>query len=166
MPDRARRPTHNPPTAADHILAHPFETAVALWWVVIGVMLLVAHLAPGASASPSVEMLPDWLVLALAGAILAAGVLALAGLLWPGRWLTTALAVERLGWLLGAAAWGGYLAATYAAFPSSLVSVSLAAVMVTGAVLRILALYRVERDAETAIEQTARHDDGAGAPRA
>lgn len=152
MPDRHPRARHEPPSPVDHILAHPAETVLAGWWAMIGVILLVAQVIPGAVASPSITSLPALLAYALAGTIGLGGAAAMAGILWPGKRLTTAWAIERTGWILGAGGWTAYLTAVTTRYPESLVSISIAAAMVSVAVLRVIALYSLEHQVRHDVE--------------
>ncbi|WP_163540847.1 hypothetical protein [Occultella kanbiaonis] len=154
MPDRHRRARHEPPSLLDHVLGHPFEVAVSAWWIVAGVLVTLTVIGSGTPASASLGRLPMLLMLGVGATVGTGGILALAGVIWPGTRLTTAWAVERAGWLLGGAGWTAYLAAVAWAYPRSLVTISLAAVMVTGAALRIVALYQHERQVRADVHET------------
>lgn len=146
MPDRHPRARREPPDLRDHFLGHPAELVIAGWWVIVGALLGIAVAIPGASASPSVDRLHSIpLAAAMAITIGVGGALAIAGLLWPGKHLTTAWAIERAGWIIGGAGWTTYLVTTIARYPTALVALSLAAAMVSVAVLRLAALWVVER---------------------
>lgn len=152
MPNRSPMPRREPPSFTDHVLTHPFESAMAWLWMILGGLLLVAALTP-LPVSESLSRLPVPLALALSVALGAGGTLTMTGVAWPGTRVTTAWAIERPGLILGAAGWAAYLAVVLWARSFPVITVSLCIAMVCGAALRLIASRRLEKDTRRALSE-------------
>lgn len=153
MPDRSRHARRQPPSITDHILSHPCEVALAVWWVLLGAAIAVG-LIPGApDISRVVDNLPLPVALALAVSVGVGGGLALVGVTWPGERLSTAWRIERTGLLLAASGWAAYLVIIATAATVSTFTASMAATMIVAAVLRLIALHGVEADTRAVVAQ-------------
>jgi len=151
MPDRSRRARNEPPSPWDHILSHPAEVAIALWWAALGGLLILSRMVD-VEVSRAMDMLPLPLGLALAGAVGGGGLVTLAGIMWPGTHVTTAWAVERVGLILAIAGWLAYLTSLIIGGEPPIVTTVMVVIMIVAAGLRLVALHDMERDTRTAVE--------------
>lgn len=151
MPDTFLSPTEQPPTIRARLFYHPLEVALAAWWVLIGGLLIVQQLS--GFGQTSVTTLPPLVSLGVTALVAVGGAVALVGLFWTGRHRTTAWLLERAGWFLGGGGWLCYGLVIAFVNPTALVSISLAALMVVTAALRIVVLVIVERRTRRRVER-------------
>ncbi len=146
MPDRSRRARHEPPTTWDHILSHPVEIAAAIWWALLGVVVL-AGLLPGVpGVSRGIDALWWPVGAALGVAVGGGGVLTILGACWPGERLDIAWRIERYGLTFAAAGWLSYLVILLTSRSVAIFTITMALSMISGAILRLIALRGVEHD--------------------
>lgn len=158
MPDRHRHAKHIPPNALDHILAHPAELVLSAWWVFIGVWLANLFI------DPEKDSIPYPLIGGMALAFIVGGLLVIAGVLWWGTRLTTAWAIERAGWVLAGTGRAAYfIAGVYIGF-SSMVGLSVGLTMSLIAILRVCALYSLERQVRKDVALAEIIDDNGESP--
>ena len=140
MPNRIYRGSH-PPTFGDHLLAHPWELLIALLSVVLGASSLIATVV-GSHTSPSVDRLPDPLVIALAAMLVVGGAWTARGLFDNSTDLMIGYRHERFGLMLIGTGWSIYAVTVFAAYPGSVNSWALGATLGVGSVLRLAATER------------------------
>ncbi|WP_346007304.1 hypothetical protein [Janibacter terrae] len=140
MPNRIYRGSH-PPSVLDHMLAHPWELLIALLSVALGASSLAATVA-GSRTSPSVDRLPDPLVVALAIMLIVGGAWTARGLFDNSTDLMVGYAHERFGLVLIGTAWSIYAVTVFVAFPGSVNSWALGAALGIGSALRLAATER------------------------
>lgn len=140
MPNRIYRGNH-PPTLLDHVLSHPWELAVSALSVTVGAMSMLATIA-GKATSPSVDQLPDILVVALAAMLIVGGAWTARGLFDNDTDLMVGYRHERTGLVFTGTAWSIYACTVFAAFPGSVNSWSLGAALGIGSALRVAATER------------------------
>lgn len=97
---------------------------MALAWVPVGLAYLVDGLTDWA-ASPETDAMPAWLLLTLGPMLAAAGLRVTIAVLSDPPNMADRWANERLGWYLGAGAWGLYVLAYAALHASSLAGIVL-----------------------------------------
>lgn len=126
------------------ILAHPFELAMALVFLLTGggIVLSGFHL----QVTNVQRELPNVLVGVWSFALLGAGVLIAVGIAWMGR-LAVGRAVEKAGHVLAISGWGTYAITILGFAESSRVTVTVltATALCLGCAGRIYALYRLDR---------------------
>lgn len=124
------------------VLAHPFEIAFAMLFVVVGISLALHNHEVKLSA---VQMLPKPLVIAWEVCLLLGGPAIVAGLLWPGSEFM-GRAIERAGCYLAAAVWTSYVIVIWKmAGAAAAVPIAQGATITLGCMLRAWALSRVDR---------------------
>lgn len=113
MPLRVyHRPTRTPPSAIDHLLAHPFEILIAAFGLFIGVALSSAQgldIAFGDHGwlvvNPELEQISDWLSLAYGVTLTMGSVAVIAGIFNNDDDLMVGWMRERIGLLISSGAW-------------------------------------------------------------
>ncbi len=144
MPNRIYR-ERQPPTMLDHVLSHPWELSIAAWSALIGAATIVTTLAQSdTTASSSVAELPDLLIYALAGMLVAGGAQTIRGLFDNDSDLMVGFAHERVGLVLIGTAWLVYAVAVIAAFPGAISSWTSGLALAAAAALRLVATLRDE----------------------
>lgn len=150
----AFHPRNDPPTVWDRTQASPF-VVVALWSVVVGVKLGLMPLFPSFTPSPALGTLPAWTAIALAGGLVAGGLMATVGLWnsWENR--TKAWGLERSGWIILAAAWTAYAFVVVQKFPGSTISWGSALAYCVIALIRVAAIKAMKAEAQRVKKQVA-----------
>lgn len=145
-------PTNEPPGWAERILSHP-EVVLAMLSVVQGAQIMVDPLVPGYHPSPALGEVPLALAIYLALVLAIGGVLTTVGVLngWDNR--SRAWRVERSGWVLLGVGWGSYSAMVINAYPGSSVAWVTSVGLAIVGLVRLLALYLMERAARRAKDQ-------------
>lgn len=150
MPLHGYSTDRRPPTVADHLLAHPFELGLAAWGIIAGAAGILSALSD-ATVSPSIDRLPEWLA-AIVGAMLVVGGAAIwRGLLDDSEDLMVGWRIERTGLIFSMAAWGAYGITVATMHPTSILSWSVAVLVVIMFAVRFKATRLEERRIRKAI---------------
>ena len=130
MPTRVYK-GHVPPTTLDRVLAHPWLTALAIFWAVVGGQVAAAALTGHHAMSEVTAPVAAWLGLQMLLGALAA----LAGIFWRGQ-DTTAWTIRVIGVILVGFCW-----ATWALVETDPFFAGLALTMVAGTTCEVAASY-------------------------
>jgi hypothetical protein len=128
----------------DHMLAHPWETGIAVFQIVGGSLGVFAVFAPGFSISVSLDVMIPWLAAALCVMLTLGGVFTLLGIYDEHEDLMIGYRRERAGLILSATAWSVYFVVVAAAFPRSILGWAFGLVLATCGAFRTWATYREE----------------------
>lgn len=137
MPDRTYVP-RVPPTRVDRLFAHPFEIALSVVLLLVGIRTLL----DAAALPASVEALPGALSYVFSIVSIAAGALTLAGLATSRVW---AYGLEQGGLWLSAAAWACYASGLIGMASTARVTLMISALLAlsAGSAIRAIALHRI-----------------------
>lgn len=127
------------------LLRHSNGVGLATLPIVLSLVVLVSAFLPSFEPSMSLARIPDVLNVALASIIGTGGVVALCGLLWNGKVVSTGWTLERSGWLLVAGGWDGYAAAVLYYFPEQVIAWVIPAYLGALALVRAIVVYIIER---------------------
>lgn len=146
MPLRAyHHSSRNPPTALDHLLAHPYGIGVAVFQIVGGIAQLTTLAFPGITVSRSLDQMANGLVVILCSLLIIGGVLVILGIFDNDEDLMRGFRRERTGLILSGTAWVIFSIAIFVAFPSSVLTWAFGLVPFGGAALRVWATFLEER---------------------
>ena len=150
MPNRIYRGS-NPPRAADHVLAHPYEVLIALGGLIACAALLASEAGAPVSISPTMQALPStvaWLV-GLSGIL--GNALILAGVFDDGEDLMRGWMLERVGLIGAITSWGTYSLAVATMHPGSAISYGLTLFIASAHTVRLGATMLEETSTRRAI---------------
>ena len=152
MPLHAYSTDSEPPSVWDHVLAHPFELALAVFGALCGLLSIFAAITPEATVSPSLDELPEVLG-GLVGVLLIAGGAAIVrGLLDDSDDLMTGWRIERSGLILTGFAWAAYGVTIVSSRPAAVLSWGSALCVVLMVTLRFIATVKRERHIRRALK--------------
>lgn len=152
-------PTHvyvglrRPPTRFDHLLAHPYELALAVYGIVGGILAIASAFNEGMSVSASMDQLPALAAAAAGLLLLVGGGGILHGLFDNSDDLGIGFTRERMGLALQTAGWGVYAVTIAWLSISSVLSWGLCVALILANVLRFIATTRQERNLRADVKQ-------------
>lgn len=152
MPTHVYQPRNTPPTLWDRLMVHPTDTVIAVATIVLGVVALFG-LAVELTVSKSLEQIPAYLVVLIAGFLAAGGAAVLVGLYWNGEDISTGWALERFGWLFIFGGFGTYAAAVMWRYPESVFSWALPLTLCAASILRFVSILLIERGTRDTIAE-------------
>lgn len=141
-----------PPTILDHIYAHPFELALAVWGI-LGGLGSVAATVSHTQASAVMNALPTWLLI-LFGALLTVGAaLIMTGLFDDSDDLMRGWRIERTGLVLSGFGWAAYTVTLAAVIPRNFIGWGLTGLLTLSMGFRFRATQLEERRVRKAINR-------------
>lgn len=105
MPDRLPIPHRWPPSRWDHVAAHIGLVVAALWWTVLGGMLLIPTVITGWTPSPILALLPQWVPAVTGGMLLVGGAATIWSVVTECEHLRTVWTVQQGALVLAASGW-------------------------------------------------------------
>lgn len=162
MPMHVFVPRNDPPTFRDRLLVHSTEVGLGLLSLFSAAQVLLTPLFKSYAPSQSLKAVDPFTGLVLAAFLGIGGTLAVVGVLWMGRKISTGWLLEQTGWLLSGTAWIGYSALVAYAFPFSTISYSIAGFLGLICWGRAYVVTRIERSIRPGAEvvKTIRRDGG------
>lgn len=149
MPDRLYI-SRIPPKLGDRILAHPGSVAIGVWSIVAGVVLVFDSATPEFTASRSLDRLPDWPRLWIAGTLLVGGVLVCVSLLRTWTRIDLSWRLEQGGWWILNGSWLAVATVFFWSSPTSILSWGSVLLLVMAGALRCQAVRITERKTRAA----------------
>lgn len=143
MPLHGYSTDRRPPTNLDHMLAHPYAIAVAVWQIFAG-SLVVTALVFEFGLNTSAMRLPKAPLVALCLVLIFGGINVIRGLLDDSNDLRKGFRVERGGLILSGAGWTAYGLAVLIGNPGAVLSWSMGVIFSVAIALRIVAGRREE----------------------
>lgn len=143
MPLHGYSTDRRPPTNLDHMLAHPYAIAVAVWQIFAG-GLVVTALVFGFGLNTSAMRLPKAPLFALCLVLIFGGVNVIRGLLDDSNDLRKGFRIERGGLILSGAGWTAYGLSVLIGNPGAVLSWSMGVIFSAAIGLRIVAGRREE----------------------
>lgn len=157
MPRRRYHP-RQPPTRLDHLLAHPYETILAVGGFAACAAIILGEIIPTLVVSPSIAALNGLVAWTIGILGIPGHALIIRGLLDDHPDLMVGWRRERYGLVLAGSSWLLYAFGVAWVHPQAAVSYGFAGGIVTAMALRLAATYAEERNTRAVI---AAHEEAA-----